>query len=289
MSLAPHSEALKCTQLRAGAREDGPEATPETEAQRGEPCEAKPRIIPTAIVAPFRIAPMLRVGAASRGGSSEPIPWGADGNNAPSECPHGLNSGAHGCRVGLRPLHGIDHLTSFKGCEGCRYRCYDTSDPRPPKYVRGPFPDEDDSYDGCRCLPYSFCRQHNLLMDRKADQWYETESQRGRKALNHQEAYAPAWHKTYYEKRLTGLVEAVAPWEKSGEELGCRHGAPAREALYRFFAYCILYLPRTLHRQVRHVLQGLCSIDDAAEEGGHLGDDHSRRHEEDEEVGIIYR
>ncbi len=185
-------------------------------------------------------------GATSRGGSSETIPRGADRNidsdsDGEPQCPEGINGESHR-HIKRCPLHGIDHSTDTSACPRLRYHIYDVNirDPRHPKYIRGPFPDEIHPHGLCRCLPLQWCTRHAWsIMDKTTEEASE-EAQRQRRARGHAEAYLPDWQAAYFQNRPGNLLETTGPWERCGEDTGRRHGPPAREMLYRFYAFCIL-------------------------------------------------
>ncbi len=187
-------------------------------------------------------------GAASCGGSLETIPRGADRNNdsdsnsdSEAQCPEGINGESHR-HFKCCPLHGIDHSTDTTACPQLRYHIYDVNirDPRHPKYIRGPFPDEIHPHGLCRCLPLEWCTRHAwFVLDRTAEE-KQKEAQRQRRARSHEEAYVPDWQVAFLQNRPRNLLEMTGPWERCGEDMGRRHGPPAREMLYRFYSFCIL-------------------------------------------------
>ncbi len=112
----------------------------------------------------------------------------------------------------MPPPHGSLSLTwncAHPRGETFCYRAYNITvrDLRDPRYMRGPFSDEDDSCDTCCCPPYTFCRKHACCLNQTKDEWWERKSNTDRKTRNHKEAYTPDWHTTYNQNQPNTLVE----------------------------------------------------------------------------------
>ncbi len=228
----------------------GPNSEPSSPIREDQP-RCRKRVFSATPGGPTKAQVTGLSGATSRGGSSETIPRGADRNNDRDsdsdsdnepQCPEGINGESH--RHFKRcPLHGIDHSTDTTACPRLRYHIYDVNvrDPRHPKYIRGPFPDEIHPHGLCRCLPLEWCTRHAWsIVDKTTGERQREEAQQRRKARSHAEAYLPAWQTAYFQNRPRNLLETTGPWERCGDDIGRRHGPPAREMLYRFYAFCIL-------------------------------------------------
>ncbi len=127
----------------------------------------------------------------------------------------------------------------------CGYN--DKHHPLHPDYIRRPYPEGGATEMACRCLPEMRCGSHrnNKTQQAEVEQQHQQQLQM-RLAKEEEHKYQFYWSNDFRTLPPEERHDHPTPWDRGWENIFDRLDLAAKEVLYRFYAYCIVFPDRTI-------------------------------------------
>ncbi len=123
----------------------------------------------------------------------------------------------------------------------------DKHHPLHPDYIRRPYPEGEVTEMACRCLPEMRCGAHrnNRAQQAEVEQHHQRKLQT-QLAKGDERSYQHYWYGDFKMLPPEEGRDHPTPWDRGWEDIFDRMDLAAKEVLYRFYAYCIVFPERTI-------------------------------------------
>ncbi len=120
--------------------------------------------------------------------------------------------------------------------------CDDKHHPLHPDYIRRPYPEGGATEMACRCLPEMRCGSHrnNRTQQAEVEQQHQKRLQT-RLAKEDERKCQFYWYNDFKTLPPEERRDHPTPWDHGWENIFDRLDLAAKEVLYRFYAYCIVF------------------------------------------------